>query len=107
MKKINLLLAEFDNKDILTLKLKECLYEGFVPVLFYVLSYSEYIFDVKEKGLDPKRIDGNYFTVYSEEYFPTSMVDTAKSAFNKRLISDTPSHSSNMGYEISDMLTKN
>lgn len=100
------LIAEFDNKNLLTLKLKSFAYEGFVPVSFYVLSYSEYNPNAREKGLDPKRIEGDYFTVYSEEYFPSSMIDSVKSAFNIRLNCNNPMHESDMGYSLNQLLNK-
>ena len=103
-KQIKEIAATFDNGDMLLLQLKESTFAGYKPALLWELSYGELcqgesIWLEGEPG-------PSYYNAHQTEYFPASMYDTAKSAFNTRLTCSNPMHESDMGFSLDRMLEK-
>ena len=90
--KIKEIIAVFENDDVLVLSCKESTFAGYKPERIFELKFGE------------KTSEG--FNAYQTEYFPITCFDAAKIAFNKRLNSSNPSHESDTGWSLDQMLTK-
>lgn len=103
-KQIKDITATFENGDVLVLSLKESTFAGYKPAVLWELFYGEKINDAIEQH--DKGSIGSCFNTHQTEYFPASMYDTAKAAFNKRLTCSNPMHESDTGFSLERMLEK-
>lgn len=107
--KVKAITAEYENGNILMLQLKEKSFAGNKPVAVWEISFGEKIPGNHENVTDdePPTEDPHFFNIHQCEYFPQSLFDEAKKAFDVRLKYNTPWHLSCRGYsfnQISEIL---